>query len=270
DEMVAVDLLLGHCPGEAHPDVIVAILDASNLERHLYLTTQLLELECPVVIALNMVDVAKGQGIQVDAARLENQIGLPGFPIQANKGIGLDRLRQAIIGAARTDAPRQRPVFPPAFEQEVKALGEQLPQAPPFLLRRAVLDIDGYIQRRLSEEHGPQLGKKLSEARQRLAALGCTVPAVEAKTRFGWIRDAVAGCVQHPPQRPVTWTDRLDRILTHRVWGTLTFLALMFIVFQAIFTWARPLMKLIGDSKDALGVTLAVHLADGPLKSLLL
>ena len=66
DEMVAVDLLTGHCPGEKRPDVIIAITDASNLERHLYLTTQLLDLGVPVVLALNMIDVAENQGIRLD------------------------------------------------------------------------------------------------------------------------------------------------------------------------------------------------------------
>src|SRR5207237_4542868 len=96
DEMVAVDLLLGQCPGENRPDVIVAIVDASNLERHLYLTTQLLELGVPLVVALNMIDVAAAQGIAVDAARLQAQLGLPVVPIRADKGVGLDELKRAL------------------------------------------------------------------------------------------------------------------------------------------------------------------------------
>src|SRR5438309_4753118 len=77
DEMVAVDLILGRQAGEARPDVVVAILDASNLERNLYLTTQLFELGVPVVIALNMIDVAKKQGVRIDAERLARQLGVP-------------------------------------------------------------------------------------------------------------------------------------------------------------------------------------------------
>src|SRR5947199_3994667 len=69
DEMVAVDLLLGHCPGERRPDVILSIVDASNLDRHLYLTTQLLALGTPVVLAVNMIDVAEAQGIRIDIER---------------------------------------------------------------------------------------------------------------------------------------------------------------------------------------------------------
>jgi ferrous iron transport protein B len=109
----------------------------------------------------------------------------------------------------------------------------------------------------------------VQEARARLAAAGCPVPAVEARARYGWIREVTAGCVQRPARRPVTWTDRLDRVLTHKVWGTLVFLAVMFIVFQAIFTWSRPLMKAISDGKDLLAEFLRDRLPAGPASSLL-
>src|SRR5205807_5338617 len=104
DEMVAVDLLLGQQQGEVRPDVVVSIVDASNLERNLYLTTQILELGVPVVLALNMIDVAESQGLRVDAEELSRRLGLAVVPIQANKGKGLDRLRVAIAAAAVHDA----------------------------------------------------------------------------------------------------------------------------------------------------------------------
>src|SRR5947209_9062393 len=77
DEMVAVDVILGQQAGEARPDVVVSILDASNLDRNLYLTTQLLELGVPVVVALNMMDVAEAQGIHIDAPELARRLGVP-------------------------------------------------------------------------------------------------------------------------------------------------------------------------------------------------
>src|SRR3954452_13225506 len=80
DEMVAVDVILGQQKGETRPDVVVALVDASNLERNLYLTTQALELGVPVVVALNMIDVAQGQGITVDAKRLGQELGVPVVP----------------------------------------------------------------------------------------------------------------------------------------------------------------------------------------------
>src|SRR5262245_13909032 len=99
DEMVAVDVILGQQTGESRPDVVLSIVDAANLERNLYLTTQLLEIGVPVVMALNMIDVAEGQGIRVDAVRLSRQLGIAVVPIQANKRKGLDQLKQALVAA---------------------------------------------------------------------------------------------------------------------------------------------------------------------------
>src|SRR5207302_1936763 len=96
DEMVAVDLILGQQAGELRPDVLLSIVDASNLERNLYLTTQALELGVPVVIALNMMDVAEKQGLRLDVLRLSEQLGVPVVPIQANKGVGLERLKEVL------------------------------------------------------------------------------------------------------------------------------------------------------------------------------
>lgn len=282
--MVAVDLLLGQQPGETPPDVVVAIVDASNLERNLYLTCQVLELGAPVVVALNMGDVAAAQGVRIDADRLAGQLGVPVVPIQANKGLGLEPLRQAIDraveerGAKREQRPADldprssildpRPRFPEAFEREADALQAVVGQAVPrFLVRRILLDVGGHTEERLGERH-PALRTLLPEARQRLAEAGCPLPAVEARVRWGWVRQATAGCVHRPQQRPVTWTDRIDRVLTHRVAGTLVFLAVMFLVFQAIFTGARPLMDGIAAGKDALAGFLRGVLPAGPLASL--
>jgi ferrous iron transport protein B len=270
DEMVAVDVLLGQLKGEPRPDVVVTIVDASNLERNLYLTTQVMELGVPVVVALNMMDVARGQGLDIDAERLARQLGVRVVPIQANKGKGLDALKQAVAQAAVEAVPAPGPTFPEAFEREVAALEEALGGGvAPFLVRRLLLDAGGHTERRLGERCGPQLSEQVKAARQRLAGAGCPVPAVEARTRYGWLRTALAGCVRRPDKPPVSWTDRIDRVLTHKVWGTLIFLALMFVVFQSIFTWARPLMKLIGDGTDLLGKGLRDLLPAGAVASLL-
>jgi ferrous iron transport protein B len=271
DEMVAVDLILGQQAGESRPDVVVSIVDASNLERNLYLTTQVLELGVPVVVALNMIDVAERQGLRLDVPRLEKQLGVRVVPIQANKGKGLEQLKQALadITSANSEALPQVP-FPETFERETTALHQVVGDAvPPFLVRRLLLDVGGYTEQRLTERANGHLSGQVQAARQRLATAGCRVPEVEARARYGWIRQATAGCVERPSQRPITWTDRLDRILTHKLWGTLVFLVLMFVVFQSIFTWARPLMKLIGAGQDGLAELLRDNLPPGPLAGLL-
>jgi ferrous iron transport protein B len=271
DEMVAVDLILGQQAGERRPDVVVALVDASNLERNLYLTTQLLEMGVPVVVALNMIDVAEAQGIGIDAERLSRQLGVPVVPMQANRRRGLEQLKQAVAEAADRAGPAAGVPFPEAFEHEASALHQALGDGlPAFLVRRLLLDVGGHTEERLTQRCGPRLREQVQEARHRLAAAGCAVPGVEARARYAWLRQATAGCVQRPARRPVTWTDRIDRVLTHWLWGTLVFLAVMFLVFQSIFTWARPLMKAIDAGQGWLADALGGVLPPGPLTSLLL
>jgi ferrous iron transport protein B len=271
DEMLAVDLLLGQQPGEPRPDVVVSLVDASNLERNLYLTTQVLELGVPVVVALNMIDVAEAHGIKIDVERLAANLGVPVVPIQANKGRGLDRLRQVVAETASRQPGDRLPrvPFPEVFEREVAALREALGEdVPVYLVERLLLDVGGYTESRLLPRY-PALATLLPAARGRLADAGCRGPAVEARARYGWIRTVTTGCLERPKERKVTWTDRLDRVLTHKLWGSLVFLLLMFLVFQSIFTGTQPVMDWIRSGKDALARLLTRTLPAGPLTSLL-
>ncbi len=268
DEMVAVDLLLGRRPEEPRPDVVLSIVDATNLDRHLYLTSQLLDLGEPVVVAVNMTDAAAAQGIRIDYETLSQELGVPVVPIQANKGVGLDALTRTILTTAGTEPPRG-PAFPVEFEKEVAALQATLGDVPGVLVRRLLLDVNGYVEQWLVGARGDTLKSQLTEARQRLVTAGSAVPGVEARTRFGWVRKAVAAAVRKPTVRPVMWTDRLDRVLTHRVWGTLAFLAVMFLVFQTIFTWAKPLMETIDAGREWAANGVLGAMDPGPLRALL-
>ena len=104
--MVAVDLLLGR-RDVPRIDAVLCIVDASNLERNLYLVSQVLELGPPTVLAVNMLDVAENHGIKIDLARLEQQLGVPVTPIQANRRIGLARLKAALAGVTKRGERRE-------------------------------------------------------------------------------------------------------------------------------------------------------------------
>jgi ferrous iron transport protein B len=267
DEMVAVDVLLGQQPGDNRPDVVVAIVDAANIERNLYLTTQVMELGVPVVVALNMTDVAEAQGLAIDVPRLAAQLGVPVVAMQANKGRGLDLLKQAVVEAMGQAPPQRHVAFPAIFDKEVDTLRAQLGNnIPTFLARRMLLDVGGSAEQRLVHDG---LSAQVLQARDRLAQAGWAVPGVEARARYAWIREAVAGCIKRPAQRVATWTDRLDRILTHKFWGTLLFLTLMFLVFQAIFTWTKPVMELIIEGQGWLAGVVQAQLPAGPLRGLI-
>lgn len=270
DEMLVVELLLGECAGEPRPDVVLAIVDASNLDRNLYLVTQVLELGIPVVVALNMVDVAAGQGITIDHEELSRRLGVPVTPIQANKGKGIEALKQTVVAAIGASAPSRGASFPEVFDRELAALDGHLDRkVPRFLVRRLLVDVGGYTETLVHSRLGDGWTSELIAARQRLVAAGCGVPEVEVRARYRWIREATRDCVRRPAQRPVTWTDRIDLVLTHPVWGILVFLILMFLVFESIFVWAKPLMQLISFGKDQMSELVKGFMSPGPLRSLL-
>jgi ferrous iron transport protein B len=280
DEMVAVDLLLGHLDDGA-PDAVLSIVDASNLERNLYLVSQVLEFGLPTVVALNMTDVAAARGITIDVDELSKRIGVPVVAIQAHHGVGLDDLRRA-VGKACSETAVSTPadVFPPQFDAEVAGLAaayaEHSGTEPPprYLLRRLLLDTSGYLQSRLSpggdgtKNDGP-LAAAVTQSRERLKAAGMPVPAVEAMSRYAWVGKVVDGAVRRAEIRPDTLTDRIDRIVTDRVGGLLIFAALMFVVFLAVFSWAAPLMDWIDGGFAALGDWTKTIVPEGALQSLL-
>lgn len=275
DEMVAVDLLLGHRPEIARPDVIVCILDASNLERNLYLGTQVLELELPVVFALNMCDVAGNRGIKVDHVALSESLGAKVVPIQANAKRGIDQLLNAVLEVAGSGPPPQHPEFPEPFQKTTAELHEWInansngqPLVEKYLVERALLDAGGQSELRLRSFLGPQLSERLEQARDQLRQGGCPVPAIEARTRYAWISQKLQGCVQKSPTTKKTLTDQVDKILLHRFFGVVVFLAMMAIVFQSIYTWAGPLMDWIDGSFGALGEWVAERMPEGPMQGL--
>lgn len=269
DEMVSVDLLLGHLADVPRPDLIISVVDASNLERHCYLTTQLMELGRPIVLAVNMLDVAKNQQIVINLSMLSEKLGLPVVGIQANKKHGLDELRASVLKTLNTSAPTPLN-FPPLFNDEVDRLRELTANGvEDFLLRRWLIDVGGHTEKLLSSRYPTAVSTAVNEARTRLTDVKLGVPGVEARTRYAWLRERITPCVQRPTQRVRTVSDRLDAVLTHKLWGTLIFLVMMFGLFQSIYVAASPLMDLISDGRDWLSEQVTAQMSAGPLRSLI-
>ncbi|MBX7075238.1 MAG: ferrous iron transport protein B [Pirellulales bacterium] len=272
DEMVAVDVLLGRRGDVSPVDAVICIVDASNLERNLYLVSQVLAMGLPTVIALNMMDVARTRGLAIDVDRLSRQLGVTVVPIEAHRRRGLDDLKQAVLAALDQPVAGRPSPFPEQFESEVDALAalsSTTAAAPRYLTERLLLDTTGYLAHELT--HGDQRAAgQIAAARQRLADAGLPVPAVEAMARYGWVAQTLAGVVSRPSQRPVTLSDRIDRVLTHRVWGTLFFALVMLAMFQSVFVWAGPAMDWIDGLMGAAGEMIGAWLPEGPLRSLLI
>ena len=277
DEMVTVDVLLGRRDDMPRPDAVLCIVDASNLERNLYVVSQVLELELPTVVALNMIDVAQGRGIEIDAARLERQLGVKVVPVQANRRVGIEALKSELAAAARQPRRVAKSPFPEPFQNEVARLHADInggdvsgDKTPRFLVERLLLDTSGYLANFAFPSGSTNLQAEVTAARDRLKQAGLPVPAVEAMSRYGWVARILEGVVKRPSQSTVTRGDAIDRVLTHPVLGSLIFIVMMFVVFQSVFRWPAPqLMELIDGATGWVAGLVDSALAEGPLKSLL-
>lgn len=275
DEMVAVDILLGRQAESERPDAVLCVVDAGNIERNLYLVSQTLELGLPIVVALNMIDVARERGTKIDVGQLSRRLGVPIVEIQANRGIGIDKLKTALKAASGSAAPTIESPFSAEFREEVRKLAAHVDAngnaaaLPSYLVGRMLLDTSGYLAETIAANDDTGLKQAITEARERLAKLGQPVPAVEAMARYGWIGKLLEGVVVRDTVRRTTMSDKIDAILTHRAWGTLFFIAMMVVVFQAVFTWAGPLMDLIEAGVGSLGEFIGSRLKEGALRSLL-
>jgi ferrous iron transport protein B len=274
DEMVAVDVLLHRRDDTSRVDAVLSIVDASNLERNLYLVSQVLELGLPTVVALNMTDIARNRGLKIDIERLRERLGIPVIEVQANRRVGIEDLKRALTAAAETKPAERKSPFPQVFQAETAQIqaswkngGGELPR---YLAERLLLDTSGYLQQTLAAEgQNGNAVTALADARQRLAAAGFPVPAVEAQARYGWVAEVLTGIVTRPAQRAISSSDRIDKILTHKLWGTLVFAILMLIVFSSVFIFADPVMGFIDGWFGSLGELVAERVPEGPLQSLL-
>ncbi|PQO38399.1 ferrous iron transport protein B [Blastopirellula marina] len=275
DEMVTVDVLLGRQANEAKPNAVLVIVDASNLERNLYIVSQVKELGLPMIVALNMVDIAEEKGITVDAAKLQERLGIPVVPTQANRRGGMDRLRETIVSLHGQESITPLSPFPEEFCDKVTQLHTKLqsqtPDAPRYLAERLLLDTSGYLEKELVNG-GLDLHNWIVETRNQLAEIGQPVPAIEAISRYKWVQESLDGIVTRETTRKVTWSDRIDRILTDKVAGTIFFILVMSSMFMAVFSdySAGILMGWIEGGFELLANGINAILPDGALKSLLI
>ena len=275
DEMVSVDVLLGRQPDVPKLDVIVAIVDSTNLERNLYLFTQLRQLNIPLVLVLNMWDRVLASDIQVDLAKLSERLGVKVICATASRSSGIQDVKAAIREAASDRDVAAASVFPREFQRESAELRDWLvargqPVMQEFLVERLLLDIDGVHAQKLSKQTALQeLPERIGAARDRLASAGHRVPAVETRCRYNWIRSQLAGIVDQPDEEAQTLSDRIDHVLTHRVWGLVIFAAIMFAIFQCISTGASGMMGGIETLQSWLVGWVQHWLLPGTLRSLI-
>ncbi len=273
DEMVSVEVLLGRQAEVGRLDAVACIVDASNLERNLFLVSQVLDVGLPTVLILNMSDVARQRGTSIDVPALSQRLGIPIVTTEAHRRVGIEAVRQALLDAAESKRPAPKPVFPAAFYAAVDEVardlrpvnGEALPR---YLVERLLLDPNGQIEKWLTPTQPAGFTERVAQIRDRLAKDGFRLPAAEARTRYAAIREVVSGVLTHTAQPATTTSDRIDRVLTHRVSGLLVFAGIMFVVFQSIYYWAEPFMRSIEWTEGLIKGGVESLIGPGALRSL--
>lgn len=263
DEQVVLDFL--NNPLDAsHPDIIVVTIDASNLKRNLLLFTQVVDLGFPVILALNMLDVAAQAGIKINVETLAKMLKVPVIPINARKGAGIEKLKETIsLGFAYSPTPFLKASDYAALV--VKEVKEKLKIKNDYL---ALLLAHQY--RKNIQTLSPVHKLAIEEVNKKHQFQSVVLQIKETTARYEHIDSLIRNCVTNLHAKPGERMGyRLDRILTHPVWGYAIFLTILFLIFQSIFTWASVPMDWIDQGITLLNAWLKNTLPDSKLTNLL-
>ena len=276
DELVARDFII-----KERPDLVVDVVDAANLERNLYLAVQFMELGVPVVIALNMMDVAEHKGLKIDPVKLGELMGIPVVPTVARSGKGVDKL----LAIAAETAARKKPWEPlkisygPDVDQTLDRLvagfngrGPAWEPLGPRWVGLKLLEGDSEIRKKVSED--PGLDQKWAPLRQKLADhLRQTVDddpeGIIADYRYGYVGGLYWQVVQEAgAKRRLEFSDKADRIVTNRFFGPAILLAVIYGVYNFVFWASETPVAWLEDLFGWLGKTAETLIPEGLMQSL--
>lgn len=288
DEQIARDILFQRVADVPAPDLVVVVADASNLQRNLYFATQVIELGHPTLLALNMVDVARERGHDIDTEALSKALGVPVIPMVASQGEGLEPLRQSIRSQASTPGtrhviPREFNELPEAFGREAQAIEtaleghfphrSRLAAAEALLLlsdERALATDQAATEANTPGTRYPEaLIEQVLSARRRLEAAGVDWRSTAIEARYARLFAIEQHVTRETPPPGELLSDRIDRVVTHRVWGLLIFVAVMALMFQSIFWLAQYPMDGIEAAVDALAQWVGSTMPPGDLNDLI-
>lgn len=282
DELITRDVLLGLRQDTPRPERILCVVDASHLERNLYFITQVLELGMPTIIALNMVDVAEAQEMPVNTHKLSEELGVPVIPIQATRKDSLRALRLAL---SRAEVPKSDwlPEMPALLIRAIDAVAALLPGDRPAdplntrIPRDPLARMKAAILLATSDAETPLLAEDLGAGSAQRAAVSQRVILDQelpdwretlVSARYGRIAE-VCQAVQGGHYISDAFTHRLDDLLTHTIWGWVSFVGMMTLMFISIFTIAQYPMDWINAGFDKLSIGVQAIMPPGDLRDLL-
>lgn len=253
DEKVSQDYIFSE---SAH--LIVNIIDASNIERNLYLTSQLLEMKVPLVIAVNMMDIAKSRKIHIDIEKLEKELGCPVIPIVGSKGEGIDELKEAIFEIAQTHAlPQSEIIFSEEIENAIENITQNFEKQAkdkhpnPRWITIKLLEDEMEIPQYLDEEFKKIL---ITEKEKVENVYEEDIDVIFADQRFGGIHQIVDECISKESSLTRTWTDKIDTVVLNRIWGIPIFLFSMYLTFMITINFGGAFIDFFDKFVGAIAV----------------
>jgi ferrous iron transport protein B len=245
------------------PDLVVVIIDATNLKRNLLLYTQVADLKIPVIIALNMTDLSKKAGISIDIDLFAKKLGVPVVPISARKVEGIDKLKQAITFANKI-----------ALQEESIDVESIAPRLIKQLSSEFQLD-NPYYALQLAHQHetikfiSSSQSARIEELEKEFSFHSQKAQGAETIARYNFINDLLYDTVKIPETaQDETLSNKIDKVLTHKIFGFIIFIAILLFMFQSIFSWSAYPMELIADGFVWIQNALHHLLPAGPLTGL--
>ncbi len=262
DEQVATDGILAHLPGMAEPDLLIFVLDVTNLKRNLYLLSQVAETGRRMLVIATMTDLLQSEGIETDLQRLEKSLALPVLQLTGKDSSQIDLIRKAIATTLSQDHQRQNYLtYPEPINEALLSIESKFPDLSRFEATTLLFDSQKLTTDAGTEEatsFANQHASELTTAGHELS------PPSLATLRYAWAEEVVKSCEKREGQAQ-TISRKIDRVLTHRVFGLIIFAAIMFLTFQSIYTWAVPFMDLIEWGTGSLSAVVSSWLAAYPM-----
>jgi len=266
DEQIVSDQVQNWARGKNPPAAIISVVDASNLSRNLYLTSQLLDLDIPVVVALNMIDRIDSQD-QIDQNSLKIQLSVAAVvPLSAKLNQGLDDLKESIVAVINSGKKtnHQSNWISKPVQNELKPFIDQQFISSKFGVAHALR----LVSRNINHNGKPV---QVDSIRNSISNLGFNPQTLEATLRYRWI-DKIVKSVQSKaktPIRKISRSEKWDRILTHRWFGPIIFVTVLYFIFQSIFTWATVPMDWIQTGIDRVSAFVLKNMFPGMLRDVL-
>ena len=277
-----------HLMGDHTPDVIINVVDATNLERHLYMTSQLMESGIPMVVALNMYDELEASGTKLDVKLLTKLLGIPFIPTVGRTGKGVKALFDQVI-QLHENRSRTRRIVDIRYREEIESLISRVrealvenspdgrggitdPRIRPRYIALKLLEEDSATTELVRKSY-PKADYLLTVARyarmEYLKTYNQDVQSAITDARYGFVSGALRETLTPGDDTVTDRNRRIDRILTHRIWGFPIFLLLMYLMFQATFTLGQYPMDWIEQGVAALGSWIGETMPEGMLRDLI-